>query len=101
MLEKEIEKYLKLKIKKIGGLALKFVPPGFTGAPDRICLLPEEIIFFVELKQLNKNLRDRQLFVKKQFEELGIKVYKIDNKKQVNELCNMYRDVIKNIRLKK
>lgn len=101
MLEKNIEKYLRLKIKRLDGLALKFVSPGFTGVMDRICLLPEGIIFFVELKQLNKQLRDRQKFVKKQFELLGMKVYKTDSKEKIDELCNMYQEIIKNLRQRK
>ena len=96
MLEKEIEKYLVSKIKLLGGIALKFTSPGFTGVPDRLCILPKEIIFFVELKSPGKNLQARQLFVKKQFEFLGAKVFKIDTKLKVIELCNMYQDIIKN-----
>ena len=38
--EKNIENYLKNKIKKLGGVAYKFVSPGMVGVPDRICVLP-------------------------------------------------------------
>lgn len=41
MREKEIEKKLTLEVKKRGGLAVKFVSPGFDGMPDRIVLMPE------------------------------------------------------------
>lgn len=94
-MEKDIEKYLRLEIKKIGGLALKFVSPGFTGIPDRIILLPFGFIVFVEAKDIGKKLRRRQEYVKKQFEDLGFKVYKIDNKQQVKELCSIYQKHIK------
>lgn len=43
MLEKEIEKYLREEIKKLGGIAYKFVSPGQVGVPDRICLIQDKI----------------------------------------------------------
>ena len=39
MREKVIEHKLLTEVKKIGGLALKFVSPGYDGVPDRIVLL--------------------------------------------------------------
>ena len=38
--EKDIEKYLRDEIKKVGGIAYKFVSPGNSGVPDRLVLLP-------------------------------------------------------------
>ena len=40
ILEKDIEKYLRDEIKKVGGIAYKFVSPGNSGVPDRLVLLP-------------------------------------------------------------
>lgn len=53
MLEKEIESWLSQQIEKMGGLALKFVSPGNPGVPDRIYILPNGRVWFVELKQLS------------------------------------------------
>lgn len=47
MREKIIEHKLLMEVKKIGGLALKFVSPGFDGVPDRIVLLHGGKIGFV------------------------------------------------------
>ena len=33
--EKQIEKYLRLRIEERGGVCLKFVSPGQDGVPDR------------------------------------------------------------------
>ncbi|MDU2112388.1 MAG: VRR-NUC domain-containing protein, partial [Clostridiales bacterium] len=41
MSEKEIEAYLRIRIKKLGGIAYKFTSPGNDGVPDRIVLLPK------------------------------------------------------------
>lgn len=50
-LEKDIEKALTRAVGRAGGMCLKWVCPGFSGVPDRICLLPGGRICFVELKR--------------------------------------------------
>lgn len=50
MLERDLEKKLVLGIKKLGGKAFKFVSPGNVGVPDRLIVMPEGRMFFVELK---------------------------------------------------
>ena len=50
MLEKDIEKLFRDEIKKAGGKAYKFTSPGNDGVPDRIVMLPDGRIVFVELK---------------------------------------------------
>ena len=87
-MEKDIEQYLRLETKKRGGLALKFVSPGFTGVPDRLILFPGAIIVFVEIKDTGKKLRPRQDYVKRQFENLGFRVEKIDSKQQVKNFLD-------------
>ena len=37
--ESEIERHLAVSVKKLGGMAVKFVSPGLDGVPDRIVLL--------------------------------------------------------------
>lgn len=51
MLEKDIEDWLNGQIEKMGGLAFKFVSPNNPGVPDRIYILPDGRVWFVELKQ--------------------------------------------------
>ena len=50
LLESQFESRLVRGIKKLGGIAYKFVSPGNTGVPDRIVILPDGSIEFVELK---------------------------------------------------
>lgn len=50
MLEKDIEKVLVAKVRKLGGRAYKWVSPGNDGVPDRIVILPGMRPVFVELK---------------------------------------------------
>lgn len=50
MREKAIEAKLVKAVRIMGGLAPKFVSPGFDGVPDRLVLLPKGKIAFIELK---------------------------------------------------
>ena len=49
MREKTIEEKLVKKAKERGGVALKFVSPGLDGMPDRIVILPDGHVGFVEV----------------------------------------------------
>ena len=60
MREKDIERKLTKAVKDMGGLAPKFVSPGFDGVPDRLVLLPEGKLAFVELNAEGKKLRPLQ-----------------------------------------
>lgn len=68
MLEKELEKKLVAKVKKLGGKAFKFVSPGNAGVPDRLVILPENKIGFAEMKRpggTTTKLQDKQIkFIK-------------------------------------
>lgn len=88
MLEKEIESRLSKSVKSVGGIALKFVSPGFAGMPDRLVLLPDEKIAFVELKTNGKKPRALQLARHKMLKRLGFKVYVIDDVKQIGEMID-------------
>jgi len=79
MTEKRIEAAFRKAVKNRGGLALKFVSPGFTGVPDRIVLLPGGRIEFVELKATGKKPTPRQLAVHDQLRRLGFKVRVVDS----------------------
>ncbi len=77
--EKQIEQTLVREVKKRGGIAPKWVSPGFDGVPDRIVLFGDGLTAFVELKAPGKKLRPLQERRKKQLEAMGFKVYCIDS----------------------
>ena len=79
MSEKDIEKKLVTEVKKRGGLCPKFVSPGLVGVPDRLVLLNEGVLAFVELKAPSKKPRTIQIKRMEQLRRLGFKVYVIDN----------------------
>lgn len=76
--ESRIEQLLVMKVKKMGGMAVKFISPGLDGVPDRLVLFPGGRCAFVELKAPGKKMRPLQVKRKKQLEILGFPVYVID-----------------------
>lgn len=86
MTESDIESYLRDKIRAMGGKCWKFVSPGTGGVPDRIVLLPNGKMFFVELKAPGKKLRPLQRKRKEELQALGFSVYVFDSKDEVDLL---------------
>jgi len=84
MLEREVEKRLVLGVKKRGGLALKFVSPGHAGVPDRLVILPEGKITFVELKTDSGVLTPLQIETHNQLRALGCEVRTLYGKDYVD-----------------
>lgn len=83
MREKIVEEHLVKAIRLMGGLAPKFVSPGFDGVPDRLLLLPNGCMAFAELKAPGKQLRPLQKRRKRQLEALGFRIFVIDNTDQI------------------
>ena len=50
IIEKDIERWLGIQLKKLGCIYMKFISPGNDGVPDRIVVLPGGSVIFVELK---------------------------------------------------
>lgn len=91
MREKTIEQKLRLKVKAMGGIALKFVSPGFDGMPDRIILLPKGKVGFVEVKAKGKKPRPLQLARHKLLRRLGFKIFVLDDEEQIEVILNEIR----------
>ena len=88
MREKYIERKLTEAVKKLGGLAPKFISPGLDGVPDRIVLLSYGKIAFVELKATGETLRPLQVRRKRQLESLGFSVYCVDAAEQIGGILD-------------
>ena len=86
--EKQIEQSLVNAVKNMGGIAPKFVSPGFDGMPDRIVLLPHGVMAFVEVKAPGKKPRPLQIARHKLLTRLGFKVYVLDNEEQIGGILD-------------
>ena len=91
MREKSIESKLTAEVRRLGGLAPKFVSPGLDGVPDRLILLPGGKVAFAELKAPGKTLRPLQAVRKRQLEALGFRVFVIDSIEQIGGILDEIR----------
>lgn len=87
MLERDVEAYLKDRMKAIGGRAYKFTSPGRRNVLDDICIFPGGAIAFAECKAPGKKPSAAQMREHDRFRELGCAVYGcIDSKEAVDRM---------------
>ncbi|MFJ7647730.1 VRR-NUC domain-containing protein [Lysinibacillus sp. NPDC097279] len=86
MRESQIENYLKREIEKLGGLCYKFVSPGNRGVPDRLIILPNGQVIFVELKNETGKLSPIQVKTIETLKELKCRVFCLKSKPMVDKL---------------
>lgn len=91
MREKSIEQKLVNTVKNAGGVAPKFVSPGLAGMPDRMVLLPDGKIGFVEVKAPGKGPRPLQAARHNMLRQLGFKVFVLDDPEQIGGILNEIR----------
>lgn len=84
MLERDIERALVARVKRLGGTAEKFTSPGRRSVPDRLVTLPGGRIIFVELKAPGKKPTEAQARDHARRTELGCDVRVIDNMEDVH-----------------
>ena len=88
MREKTIERKLVNAVKNMGGIAPKFVSPGLDGMPDRLVLLPEGKIAFVEVKAPSKQPRPLQIARHRLLRQLGFNVFIVDNAEDIKTILS-------------
>lgn len=93
MLEKEIEKQLVQKVKKLGGRAYKFVSPGNVGVPDRLVVLPGGKIGFAELKQKGKQPTQYQTLQIGRLMNMGCFVMVVDSEEKIDLFLQCLKEV--------
>ncbi len=88
--EKRLEKKLSIEIKKLGGLALKYVPIYNAGMPDRLILVNGRT-YWAEIKSSGKKLSRIQEIRRRELDRLGFKVHIIDSEPKLNEFINIVK----------
>jgi len=84
-LEKEIEAYFRNRIKANGGEAYKFSSPARRGVPDRLVVLPNGEVYFVEFKRKGKPLTVGQKAEHDRLSKLNQRCFVIDSKDGVDK----------------
>ena len=88
MRESFIEEKLTKAVKQNGGVCWKFTSPGTAGVPDRIILMPEGRIAFVEVKAPGEKPRPLQLSRHRLLRRLGFKVYVLDALEDIEKIIS-------------
>ena len=88
MRESFIEEKLTKAVKQNGGICWKFTSPGTAGVPDRIILMPEGRIAFVEVKAPGEKPRPLQLSRHRLLRRLGFKVYVLDALEDIKKIIS-------------
>ena len=84
-MERDIEAYLVKRVKAIGGHAYKFVSPSNRGVADRLVVLPNGVVWFVEVKTEGGRLSPLQTLFIEQMKRLGQNVTVLWNKEEVDK----------------
>lgn len=82
--EKQVEGHLIRRMRAIGGRAFKFVSPGCSGVPDRICVFPSGKVCFAELKGTTGKPSPQQLHRISELKKLGCTAEILYSKADVN-----------------
>jgi len=88
MREKTIEQKLTRAVKARGGICPKLVCPGMAGMPDRLVLLPDGKLGFVEVKAPGEKPRPLQTARHRILEWLGYRVYVLDNPEEIRGIID-------------
>lgn len=90
------EKYLERSLvdivtKDLKGFCIKLLSTHITGLPDRLCLLPGQRAFFVELKTKGKRPSRIQTWVHDRIRDLGFRVHIIDTLEKLQNMIEYER----------
>ncbi len=91
MREKMIEQKLVRAVKAAGGMAVKFVSPGYDGMPDRLVLFPGGKAAFVEVKATGCTPRPLQSRRHVMLKRLGFLVYVLDDERRIQQILKEIR----------
>lgn len=85
--ERDIEGYLRAEVRRLGGLALKWVSPGTPGVPDRLIFLPGRLIL-CEVKATAGRVTPLQARMHERLAALGYEVAVVSSREGVRRLLS-------------
>ena len=87
--EKTLETRLRKEIEKRGGMALKLSSQLHRGLPDRMVLLPNGVLYFVEMKTTGKRPTHLQTHCHEQLRALHFSVLVIDSTEKLQDFLTI------------
>lgn len=92
MREREIEKWIRLRIENMGGKFMKLVSPGNNGMPDRIAVMPGGLAYFVELKTDDGRLSPIQAWQIEQLKKQDARVFVVRGMAEARAFVGILQD---------
>lgn len=92
VLESAVEKYLKTKVKALGGECLKWVCPGNSGVPDRIVIY-KGIFCLVETKAKRGRLSPIQSYMRKRLSKNTDQYYIVHTREKADEFIKTLKAI--------
>jgi len=86
--ETVIEDYLMTRIEVLGGICIKGNPQNNRGMPDRICIMSQGLVIFVECKRPGRKPRANQKYYLKKLQARGHHALYISTHSGVDALYN-------------
>jgi len=90
VLEKDLERKIVIKAKKLGYLTYKFVSPSNRGVPDRIFISESDKLFFVEFKSKKGKLSELQKLKISELRARKQSVFVVNNEELAMEILIEY-----------
>ena len=87
--ESKVESFFRKGCEHHGFLAIKLTSPGNDGVPDRLVILPDGRVIFVELKTENGKLSRIQAWQHERFRKHGAKVITVYGDRGASDLIGM------------
>lgn len=88
--ERKVEECLKKRVERLNGECLKWTSPGNSGVPDRLCIIPGEEIFGVEVKTYDGRLSSVQERMIERLDLAGMMVHVVYGQEDVHALMDSY-----------
>ena len=86
--EATLEKKLVKKVEAVGGLCWKFTSPNTPGVPDRICIMPDGAVVFVEMKAEFGRMSNIQKYRREQLLERNADIRVVKGKEALTEFID-------------
>lgn len=100
--EKDTEAYLCEQVETVlKGIAYKFSSPNRRSVPDRLCILPEGVHFFVEIKSEGKDPSPAQVREINRIAKMQHPVWVARTKRQVDEVITVVQKTIEQRKMPK